>query len=132
MGSSGNFFINLLPFKGGPDGPWDPEKKGDDDSQSNRAQDGINERGLKIPDDEFDRHDRGIRILYREHRYRNDDPQNDPVEELHKFSPCNRISNVKVPMSNQFQISKRRPPMSFLPRIRVRGKLQRESKSSWH
>ena len=37
MGSSGDFFRNLLPFKGGPDGPWDPEEKCDDDSQSNRA-----------------------------------------------------------------------------------------------
>ena len=60
MRSSRNFFRSLVPFKGGPDGSWDTEEKSDDDSQSNRAQDGINERGLKIPDDEFDRHGIGI------------------------------------------------------------------------
>jgi hypothetical protein len=32
MGGSGNFFRNLLPFKGGPDGPGNPKKKGEEDS----------------------------------------------------------------------------------------------------
>jgi hypothetical protein len=31
MRSFRNFFRSFLPFKGRPDGPWDPEEKGDDD-----------------------------------------------------------------------------------------------------
>jgi hypothetical protein len=68
----------MSPPEGGPDGSGDPEEKGDEDSQTDRSQDRINQRSLVIPKKEFYRYDLGARILYGKDGNTYNDQQDDP------------------------------------------------------
>jgi hypothetical protein len=83
--SRGYFLIRIFLPKGSPDGSWNPEEKGDEDSQTDRFQDRIDQRSFVLPKKEFYRHDLGIRILYSKDGDTDNDQQDDPQKDLHGF-----------------------------------------------
>ena len=64
--------------KGAPDGSGDPEEKGDEDSQTDRSQDRIDQRSFVLPKKKFYRYDLGIRILNGKDGDTDNDQQDDP------------------------------------------------------
>jgi hypothetical protein len=64
--------------KGSPDSSGDPEEKGDEDSQTDRSQDRIDQRSLIWPKEKFYHYDRGIRILNGKDGNTDNDQQDDP------------------------------------------------------
>jgi hypothetical protein len=64
--------------KGSSDGSGNPEEKGNEDSQTDRSQDCINQRSFILPKKEFYRHDLGIRILYGKDGNTDNNDQDDP------------------------------------------------------